>query len=292
MIERAATFGQSGNLVGVVSEPDAAPPPARPDVIVLNTGQNHKVGTYRMTVDLARALAGRGSRVLRFDLSGFGDSRMRVAREPGEDIPVADVRAAMDFLRDRYGAQKFVLMGLCSGSDNSHRTSVADPRVVGAVHLDGIGYRTPKYYAVYWGRRFLSKTYLVTQTKLKLTELGRAKEPPVADAYNRPFPPIEQMARDFTALVARGVRLLYIYNRGAHLYTNYPEQLQETFPSVDFKDCLDVEVNHMIEHTYPLVRSRAALIARIAAWTERHFAREKPAPREAGAVGRPVAGEL
>jgi pimeloyl-ACP methyl ester carboxylesterase len=215
---------------------------------------------------------------------------MRVAREPGEDVPVADVRAGMDFLRDRYGAQKFVLMGLCSGSDNSHRTSVADPRVVGAVHLDGIGYRTPKYHAVYWGRRFLSKTYVVTQTKLKLTELGRGKEPPVMDAYKRPFPPIAQMARDFTTLVGRGVRLLYIYNRGAHLYTNYPEQLRETFPSVDFKDCLEVEVNPLHEHTYPLVRSRAAIIERIAAWTERHFAREKPATREASAASRASAG--
>jgi hypothetical protein len=270
MIEQAVSFGRGGNLQGVVSEPDASTRSGAPDVLVLNTGSTHKVGAFRMTVDLARALTRVGVRVLRFDLSGLGDSRMRAAREHEEDIALSDVRDAMDFLGERYRSRRFVLMGLCSGSDNSHRAAVADERVVGAVHLEGIGYRTLRYYGIYYGPRFLSKDFIARQLERKI--LGAGDDAAPANAYERKFPPKEQVARDLTALMARGVRLLYIYNHGAHLHTNYREQLRESFPSVDFGDRLEVEMYPLAGHTYPLVRGRATAVGRIVEWTERNFA--------------------
>ncbi|MFI5298532.1 MAG: alpha/beta fold hydrolase [Polyangiales bacterium] len=271
MIERAVSFGRSSNLIGIVSEPDVFLKSSRPDILILNSGLTHKIGAFRMSVDLARKLAADGFRVLRFDISGVGDSRVRLAREAGEDIPVSDVRDAMDFLSEHHGTGRFVLMGLCSGSDNSHRTAVADPRVVGAAHLDGLGFRTPRYYANFYGPRLRSGTFLATQLKRRLLASRRPTSTTLVNSYERKFPPIEQVARDFAALMARNVRLLYVYTHGAHLYTNYRDQLREAFPSIGFGDRLEVEMYPYAEHTYPTVRSRATVVNRVVDWAQRIF---------------------
>jgi pimeloyl-ACP methyl ester carboxylesterase len=266
-IERAVSFGQSGNLAGIITEPATA---CGPDVIVLNTGLTHKIGSFRTTVDLARTLAASGFRTLRFDISGHGDSRVRPARRAGEDGPVVDTQDAMDFLAREYGARRFVLMGLCSGSDNAHRTSAADTRVVGAVHIEGIGYRTPKYYTTYYGPRFTSRVFIARQVALRIQ--GRPPPAPFENAFKRTFPPKERVERELHGLMARGVRLLYVYTRGSHLYTNYVEQLRDTFPTVDFGDRLEVEIHRLDSHTLSRVREREAAIARVGVWIQQHFA--------------------
>ena len=105
MSETALTFGVQNNLIGIVSEPEAQVPRAHPNVLILNAGLNHKVGPFRMSVDLARQLAGNGFRVLRFDSSGFGDSKMRLVSREAEDLSVTDVREAMDALQQRFGTE-------------------------------------------------------------------------------------------------------------------------------------------------------------------------------------------
>ncbi|HHO68021.1 MAG TPA: alpha/beta hydrolase, partial [Gammaproteobacteria bacterium] len=73
MKERVVTFGPERNLVGVLTQPDQVRPDL-PVLVFLNAGLLHRVGPYRMHVDLARQLAARGYASLRFDLSGRGDS--------------------------------------------------------------------------------------------------------------------------------------------------------------------------------------------------------------------------
>lgn len=272
MRERAASFGRSQNLIGIVSEPDRAPAEGAPHVLILNSGLLHKVGPFRLSVDVARSLAVAGFRVMRFDLSGLGDSKMRIAKE-GEDLPVSDVKDAMDHLRDEYGARRFVLMGLCSGSDNSHRASVADTRVVGAVHLDGYGYPTRRYRAHFYARRLTSIAFV----KEKLTRALREPKPEAPggpiNTNSRRFPPQEQVAHELSRLMRRDVRLLYVYTRGVENYNNYKDQLRESFPGVDFGKRLELELYPLAEHTYPLVRSRAKVVARITGWMQREFGR-------------------
>jgi dienelactone hydrolase len=274
MKETAASFGRSGNLIGIASEPEA-PREGRPHVLILNSGLLHKVGPFRLSVDLARRLAASGYRVLRFDLSGLGDSKMRLARaaaDEDEDRAVADVREAMDYLSERYSSRRFVLMGLCSGSDNSHRASVVDERVVGGVHLDGYGFRTPAYYAHYYARRALSPTFVRQRLSGARKDDTPAPGGPI-NANARKFPPIEQVAREFEALMRRDVRLLYVYTRGVERYVNYKSQLRDSFPSVDFGDRLELELYPLAEHTYPLVRGRARVVARVVDWMNREFGR-------------------
>src|SRR5438045_1954876 len=78
MREEAVLFGEFRSLVGIVTEPTTQHPHlARQAVILLNPGIVHRVGPGRIYVKIARALAKMGFVILRFDLSGIGDSAVR-----------------------------------------------------------------------------------------------------------------------------------------------------------------------------------------------------------------------
>jgi dienelactone hydrolase len=122
----------------VIAEPLEAPPPSRPAILLLNTGANHRVGSNRMYVAMARAWAAAGFVTLRFDLSGIGDSPARGdARE--NDVysarGVSEAQAAMRFLSAR-GRERFILGGLCSGAYVSFHAGVHDSRVAGVILIN------------------------------------------------------------------------------------------------------------------------------------------------------------
>ena len=71
VIEDTVTLGRLG-LFGIVT--DSAGPPRGPTIVLVNEGNTHHIGQARIWVDLARRLGSTGFRVLRFDLSGNGDS--------------------------------------------------------------------------------------------------------------------------------------------------------------------------------------------------------------------------
>jgi alpha-beta hydrolase superfamily lysophospholipase len=115
--ESPCRFGGDGHLFGVLSRPDADA--SRPAVVVLNAGAAHHVGPNRLYVELARNLAAMGFACLRFDLESLGDSvNRRPAREnyPYPHSATGDGRAALEFLRERFGYGRFVALGLCSGA--------------------------------------------------------------------------------------------------------------------------------------------------------------------------------
>jgi alpha-beta hydrolase superfamily lysophospholipase len=115
IVERPVELGALG-LFGIVTEgPDS---PDRPAVVLVNEGGTHHIGQARMWVDLARRLAVDGFRVLRFDLSGNGDSgtrpgqRAHVARAPEAILDVTDAMAAIS----PDDPADVVLVGFCSGA--------------------------------------------------------------------------------------------------------------------------------------------------------------------------------
>jgi alpha-beta hydrolase superfamily lysophospholipase len=102
-------------LFGIVTEgPGSA---GRPAVVLVNEGGTHHIGQARTWVDLARRLGANGFRVLRFDLSGNGDSGTR----PGQRAHVARAPEAIDDVSDAMAAvspddpDDVVLVGFCSG---------------------------------------------------------------------------------------------------------------------------------------------------------------------------------
>jgi hypothetical protein len=271
--ERPVSFGGGGSLLGVVSEPeerDAQSSRDVPGVIVLNAGLLHKVGPYRLSVDLARAIALKSHHVLRFDLSGIGDSRMVASSRPARERAVGDVRRAMDFMAGEYGLNQFVLAGLCSGSDNSHYASLQDDRVVGTAHLDGYAIRNLKYYVKYFGGRLLSWRFLRTKLRRRENEeVARGRSPAVA-ARTREFPSKDELTRDFAKLVDRRVRLLYVYTGESESY-NYKGQLRAVISGVKFGELLEEEFFPLASHTYIGLESRRKAVECVAAWLGRHW---------------------
>src|SRR5689334_9891890 len=104
MNEHAVSFGHSGHLSGILCE--AKTPRARaPAALMWNVGIHHRIGTFRVWVDLARRLAEEGFTSLRFDLSGMGDSDVR--RGPEDVERQQDLDDAMAFVTRRTGHATF-----------------------------------------------------------------------------------------------------------------------------------------------------------------------------------------
>lgn len=141
MRETAVLFGEMKSLVGVLTDP---PPEAKktsaPGIILLNPGIVHRVGLNRLHVKMARRLAEIGFMVFRFDFSGIGDSKTREDHLPFFEGRIRETQEAMDYLAGARGIDRFVLLGICSGAAISYKTACRDPRVVGAVLINGRGH--------------------------------------------------------------------------------------------------------------------------------------------------------
>ncbi|WP_185234602.1 hypothetical protein [Teredinibacter franksiae] len=277
MTDLAVSFGNSPTLVGVVSEPETVLS-GSPTVIILNSGLLHKVGPFRLSVTLARRLAVIGYRVLRMDISGIGDSKMRVVRDSTHKA-LLDVDYAMNFMSKDFGSQKFVLMGLCSGADNAHRTAVADERVVGTVNLDGYCATNFMYTLHYYGERFLSWKFIssklqrFTAVQKNTTPSDKSKEvfDPNADALLRSFPSRKQMGIEFSQLISRNVKMLYVYTRGVEYYCNYANQLFDILKPNKIRECVDVQLYPYDDHTWSRTEARKKLINSICLWMQKTF---------------------
>ena len=138
--ETPVLFGPDEGLFGMLSQPQTG----RTDVacLVLNTGVNHRIGPHRINVKTARRLASAGITTLRFDLSGIGDSVAAQSRNAFRAQAVEDMKAAMDFLGERYGVRRFLVFGICSGAENAMAVALADPRITGMLAFDGEMYLT------------------------------------------------------------------------------------------------------------------------------------------------------
>lgn len=139
VIEHAVVFGPKRGLVGVLTSPGQGQARSDlPDFIVLNTGFVHRTGPSRLSVTLARRLVESGVRVLRFDFSGIGDSLSTDSTAPFLERAAFETREAMDFLMRSEGAERFVVVGLCTGANIAFDVARCDSRIVGAVLVNGV----------------------------------------------------------------------------------------------------------------------------------------------------------
>jgi alpha-beta hydrolase superfamily lysophospholipase len=125
--EHPVFLTSQATLFGIVTEPGQAEMRRRA-VVLVNAGSDYHIGASGMYVGLARRWARRGYVVLRMDLAGIGDSSTRPGRPDNEVFPPAavdDIRAAVEWLRTRYGARDITLGGVCSGAYHALRAAVA-----------------------------------------------------------------------------------------------------------------------------------------------------------------------
>lgn len=111
-------FGEGDSLFGIHTKPVACQAQL-PTIVMLNSGVVHRVGSNLLYTTLSRNLATLGFPVFRFDLEGIGDSVSRnddPENLPYPDTALRDVETALEFLKERFGTNQFIVMGLCSGA--------------------------------------------------------------------------------------------------------------------------------------------------------------------------------
>jgi pimeloyl-ACP methyl ester carboxylesterase len=238
--ERPTFLTADHMLFGIVTEP-GRDEVRRRAVIVPNNGAEYHVGASRMNVALARRWARRGYYVLRMNLSGLGDSRTRPGRKDNDVFPpdaVADIRAAIEFMKTRYDIRDITLAGLCSGAYHSLRAAVAglpvqrlllvnpqnyfwdegmrlDELQLAEVMQNPAIYRERLFTLAAWKRLLTGRmnvlrvlrTYSAVPLlpfKSRLRNLGRMLGVPLHN----------DLGRELETIVARGVRVVFIFARG------------------------------------------------------------------------------
>lgn len=271
IVERTFRFGRHQTLAGILTRSSGDIP--RVPVLILGAGIIHKVGPSRISVELARKLAGAGHPVLRFDLSGIGDS----PRSPGvslEAIVKADIDDAITFLLEQIqGAGGVCLVGFCSGADNGLHMAAVDDRILGVAMFDPTVHETRGFRRRQAIQRLTSlaswRNILSGRSLWPRLGLGRAGEDARPPSYygllvgNR-----SDTDRRAAAGVARGVRYLYCLSRGSHAYCNAPEQVRESLPQGFSEEHFTVKWLPHMDHILSREEHRTEFIGLVREWME------------------------
>ena len=219
-------------LFGVWTEPPAGTPRRSTAILVLGAGTNHRVGMNRMFTPFARRMAKRGFPVLRFDLSGIGDSpslpgtRERFVYTP-QSVP--ETRKAVDYAVRR-GATQVAMTGLCSGGYTSFHTAAIDARVAAIAPIN-----TPVYHFN------AGDSLVIARARPTLPWRGAPIRVPCSFAWRRARVPFtgpalflspdviapkvlprsaalaedaDDVARAFGGIAVRGAKVLFVYGSG------------------------------------------------------------------------------
>lgn len=200
----------------------------KPAVLLWNVGVYHRTGPQRQHVEIARALVQFGFHVLRFDLSGLGDSGSSESGLLGEDQEVQDIQSAMNFMEAQFGVKRFILIGFCSSAANAHPTAVRDARVAGLIMVDAYGYKTLKHFVLHFTRRIFSPIHY-QRFLLNFIQRMTARNGQRARFF-REFPARDKIQSEILALLQRAVKMCYVYTGGVSDYYNYAGQFWDMFP--------------------------------------------------------------
>jgi pimeloyl-ACP methyl ester carboxylesterase len=278
--EQALLLGQRRSLVSVIARPRLPGNADLPAIVILNTGIVHRVGHHRMYVTLSRMLAAGGRTVGRFDQSGLGDSSPRGDHLPPLAAGLADIKEVLDALENSHQVSRFILIGLCSGADQSVIYGHADPRVVGLVIMDPTIPPTPRYYLHYIWRRvrhlqnwisfITGRSGLVRIAAAHLQNRMRPRENSQAlSLQNLQFSPY--LAQCYAATAARGIKLLAELTALSPRHA-YQQQIVDAFPEVSARGSLQLQYFPDIDHLFSAPADRARLFLVIDSWLSVHWA--------------------
>ena len=238
--ERPVFFGADALLFGIVTQPPANEIRRRA-VILLNAGADHHIGASRLYVSMARRWARHGYVVLRMDLGGVGDSGTRPGHPDDDVFPqeaIDDIRAAIEFLRGRYGVRDVTLAGLCSGAYHALRATVAglpvnrilmvNPQnyfwrpgetlqslqLAEVVRNPGV-YREQVFSSAAWKRMVAGEVNILRIAKIYLQRPLLAAESRLRDIARRLHIRLpNDLGTELEEIVARGVRVVFVFARG------------------------------------------------------------------------------
>ena len=245
--------------------------------LLTNAGVIPRIGPHRLNVLLARHFAAMGIATMRFDMSGLGDSRRSGSRRSTGEQFVADTRSAMDLAQAHFGAERFFMVGFCSGGDVANLVAHEDERLRAIVLWDSYVYPTRRAKLIGLVHR-LRRHSLRTLARKCLQRAGRLasparKEPGSAEVILAPsifgrtqMPSRDDFGRRIRALVDRGVEVFFLYSGGEPEWYNYPGQFRDMFGSYGFVERVEYDYLIRIDHTFIQPHAQQALIARVDQW--------------------------
>lgn len=283
--EQVVLFGAKASLCGVVCRP-VGEVTGLP-IVVLNTGVIHRVGHHRMNVTIARRYAAKGHPVVRFDFGGIGDSPVQSDTLAPLDANLRSLREVCDWIETTFGLSRFVLMGLCSGADQSIIQAARDPRIAAVVLVDPSIPRTLRFYMkdvlkdlsrrVVW-------TNLATgrgNTWARIRRLaGQSPEAAMVGPGDEHFsrPELEHpdaiafLEETYQGAIDNGTEIFAVFTGGHDYQHNYRTQLLDALPRVKFGKQLDLHFFADCDHTFTYERHRDQLFGLLDPWIRMHAA--------------------
>ena len=292
-MENTVVFGKCENLVGCYCGPSYVEQSPLA-VLMLTPGMLHHVGPMGLHVQLARRLADLGMSSLRYDLSGIGESLAVGTAGSSLERATQEAVQAMDWMQKAHGFEKFALFGLCSGADDALTIAQHDSRVIGLSLMDGLAYRTRRFYLHWFLRKHLPKMASASKwIALLQNVLGQNSNevdtmPLGLDI--REFPERSAAERLLHRLLDRDVQLQFIYTGGAIDNYSYPQQFEDMFPA--FRQHPHIALQHYpsMDHVATLAADRQVLLAELTNWLGN--LRRRMAESDSGAQSLPVAAQL
>lgn len=276
-MDKAITFGKNNSLVGILTIPDQSTSLKEIGVICLNAGLLHRVGPFRMNVELANYLAKEGYSTLRFDSSSIGDSGNANNETDYLQSVTQDIKRAVDLMESRTSLKQFVIFGLCTGADNGHRAMTHDKRIVGGIFLDGYSYPSLKFMIKHYLPIFMSPSVvskILSRAKrfilhrILRTSASAAKVE-AENIFTWQLPNKKKTEKELKMLLGRGAKLFYVFSCTALNRYNYENQYFDSMPFLkQFRHQFRVILNMNTDHTYRLYHDRLWLYNEVSDWLD------------------------
>lgn len=273
MKERSFIFGDTGHLVGTITDAEHHSS-TRPIVAVLtNSGVIPRFGPNRMNIRLAREFAAKGIHSVRFDLSGLGDSSKSNGQHTASEQWIRDTIHAMDLAEQQFGPSHFFMVGFCSGAEVAHWTALRDSRLRGAMLWDFLSLPTWKsviYKIIYKIRRAGWSGIWQKLRALLARRIDRNAESEPTQA-NRP--PLDSMgyAQRFQALCDRNVKLFFLYSGGEPESYTYKHQFRDMFKGHAFVNQVEYDQIYLSDHLISTPNAQDAFVQRTDQWVRAHI---------------------
>lgn len=298
--ETALRFGDG--LFGVLTTPTKLES-QKPAVLLLNTGANHHVGPHRSHVTLARSWAAQGLSVLRFDISGLGESPVRSGGRDNDVFPthaLSDIRAAIGVLHEQ-GLERVAVVGVCSGGVHALQAAQRGLRFVNIIAVNPWLHHAPEaaaqvdpiltkmdidevrrnlWSASKWSRFFRGKIryrHVMRVVTNYVRLLVDTLLPPTVRAANVHDP--LQKRNDYLALLtASGVRTHVVFSRGDPSHTYFEQIVGEALGQLEKSPGFTLEVIERCDHDFATYRLQALFASLLTRELTRHTEPRAHAP--------------
>lgn len=124
--ESSIMFGSNKQLFGVLSSKGQK---SKTALILFNSGAVHHVGPNRIYTTICREIASQGLDTFRIDLQGLGESTISSVSDENHPYPksaLSDARETLDYLKNEYGYENFILLGICSGAHTAFHSAILE----------------------------------------------------------------------------------------------------------------------------------------------------------------------